>query len=114
MERSEEQLEALSNYRQKNHLVGCQNYVPKSEEESTDNPRNVHFFNYDPSVGQNDLSKVHIKKKKSNNSDTVVSIPLEFTHNNKTEYHDHTNSDFGYDIRLYMTKNRTPMYPLRK
>lgn len=114
MDLSEEDVRRLGEWRQKRNLT-----MPRADirannfTSETAKPPNFHFFGYNPSDGSGaDLSNVSLNRE--DNSDVAIfSIPLSFTEEHKTVYKRHDRSEFGFDLRLYMTRNNAPIYPIR-
>jgi hypothetical protein len=76
-------------------------------------PHNVHFFNYDPSLGPTDLSNVSVKH--DDNSDLAIfSIPQSFTESARSRYKSSDDRSRGLDIQAYMTPHNGPIFPLKK
>ena len=113
MERTEQEVAQIHDYLEGRHLLGDRKQNIGGVQFKPADPKNFHFFNYDPTLGPTDLSNVSVKR--DNNHDTAVfSIPLSFTESSKTKYNSHTNRDLGLDIQAYMTPHNAPIYPLRK
>ena len=55
-------------------------------------------------------------KKKNNNSanKAIFSIPIDFTKETRTTYKRHDKAELGFDVRLFLTKNNAPCFPMRK
>ena len=113
MDHSEEQLRELAAWRQKKNLSlppeQAKNvYVDEIPQEKT-----FHFFHYDPEKGPVDLSHVSLKYDESKDP-AILSVPLSFTEKAKTVYKQHDRTEFGFDVRSYLTPNNSPIYPIRK
>ena len=112
MDRTEEQLKELALWRQKKNLSAPHEQVKQSTEDE-EKSQTVHFFNYNPDLGPTDLSKVSLKHDETKDK-AIFSIPLSFTKKTKTVYKQHDKTQFGFDVRAYLTPNNSPMYPIRK
>lgn len=114
MNRSEDEIKRLTAWRKNKNLTlesGAQN-VRKFTAEQPETP-NFHFFCFDPSLGAPDLGNVSLKRD-DNSDKAIFSIPVDYTENTKTKYAQHDNSEFGFDVRFYLTRNNAPTYPIRK
>lgn len=114
MNHTDEEIAELMAWRKEHHLcadkeasagIGVE-YIERE-------PKNFHFFNYDPSLGPTDLSNVSLKRDE--NQDTAVfSIPLAFTEASKTVYKSHGRSELGLDLQSVLTPHNGTIYPLVK
>ena len=115
MNLSEEDVRRLGEWRRQKNLTmtRADSQSKKFAGEPARTP-NFHFFAYDPATGSvDDLS--HVNMKREENADVAVfSIPLSFTNEHATTYKRHDKSEFGFDVRLYLTRNNAPIYPIRK
>jgi len=114
MNKSDEEFLQIMEWRKKKHLsVDRQERLSKIIEYQEKEPKNFHFFNYDPDLGPTDLSNVSLKQ--DDNHDTAVfSIPLSFTENSRTKLKSHNNPELGLDIQSILTPHNGKVYPLVK
>ena len=112
MNRSIQDLSQLRQWRQENNIEIERDPYPKptNDQKSSDA---YHFLSYDP-IQNPDLANIHISKKKKTNDKAILSIPLDFTKETKKNYKRHDKTEFGFDVRIFMTKNNAPFFPIRK
>lgn len=114
MDKSDKELMELFEWRKSHNLCVSQEASAGVRIEYIDRePKNFHFFNYDPSIGPTDLSNVSLKRDK-NHDTAVFSIPLSFTESSKTRYRYHGKSELGLDLQSILTPNNGTIYPLVK
>jgi hypothetical protein len=113
MNRSEEDLARLSEWRRSRHLSFDRGSQVKRFTVETPPIPQFHFFNYDPDVGVADLSSISLQRDEDADR-AIFSIPVSFSKQHRTKYKQHEESEFGFDLRLYMTRNNGPIFPLRK
>ena len=113
MDISEEELVEISKWRQERHLCFEAEKAEISVGYKRSEPKNFHFFNYDPSLGPTDLSNVSLKRDDTHDP-AVFSIPLSFTESSRAKYQSHQHGDLGLDIQAFMTPHNAPIYPLKK
>ena len=113
MNRSEEELRELSAWRQKKQLSLPPEKVKNVYIEEENTQKSFHFFNYNPELGPVDLSRVSLRYDESKDP-AILSVPLSFTEKSKTVYKQHDRTEFGFDVRTYLTQNNSPVYPIRK
>lgn len=112
MNRSVQELTTLRQWRQDQNIeVDRDPYYSSVEEQKKLDE--YHFIHYDPAENP-DLKNIQVSKKKVNNEKAILSIPLEFTKETKTTYRRHDRTEFGFDVRVYLTKNNAPFFPIRK
>ena len=103
MERSEEELRELAEWRQKRNLSVPHEQTSQSLD-TEEQPKAIHFFNYNPELGPTDLSRVSLRHNETNDK-AVFSIPLKFTNKAKTVYKKNDKTEFGFDIRVYLSRD---------
>ena len=112
MNRSIQDLSQLREWRKQKNIEIERDPLPKpSESQKTSDE--YHFLSYDP-IQNPDLANIHISKKKKTNEKAILSIPLDFTKETKTNYKRHDKTEFGFDVRIFLTKNNAPFFPIRK
>jgi hypothetical protein len=116
MNRSEEEIARLSEWRREQHLTLDKGDQQTKQDTTESTPvQSLHFYFYDPSVGLGDMS--HLKAPRHNDETldkAFFSIPVSFTRENRTVYKQHSRTEFGFDIRTVLTPHNAPIYPLRK
>ncbi|EAY07458.1 hypothetical protein TVAG_499440 [Trichomonas vaginalis G3] len=114
MNRSDAEVAELMAWRREHHLCADREATAGITMEYIERePKNFHFFNYDPTLGPTDLSNVSLKRDE--NQDTAVfSIPLSFTESSKTKYISHGRSELGLDLQSVLTPHNGTIYPLVK
>lgn len=113
MNLSESDISNIYEWRKQHNLIAEREKWVSGLEFVPPDPKNFHFFNYDPTLGPTDLSTVSFKNDGDHDS-AVFSIPLSFTESAKSKFKSHTDRTKGFDIQAYMTPNNAPVYPLRK
>ena len=115
MNKTEEELRRLSEWRRKKNItVERSEQIQRSYIVEPEEIPNFHFFCYDPDAPDlSDLSDVSLRRDDKADR-AVFSIPIAFTEKHKTVYKRHDRSELGFDVRLYLTRNNAPIYPIRK
>ncbi|EAY14276.1 hypothetical protein TVAG_487190 [Trichomonas vaginalis G3] len=113
MDHTEEQLADLAAWRVKKHLSFPREKSSTSYIEEQEQPKTFHFFAYNPEQGTTDLSHVSLKYDEKKDP-AIFSVPLSFTKKTKTVYKQHDRTEFGFDVRAYLTPNNSPIYPVHK
>ena len=114
MERSIQELSQLREWRKRRNIeVEREPYVPQNTHETQ--VSQYHFIHYDPIMNP-DIANIKFNKKKNNNSanKAIFSIPIDFTKETRTTYKRHDKAELGFDVRLFLTKNNAPCFPMRK
>lgn len=109
----EKEIEEIQNWRIANHLVVDREKWAGAIEFKRAEPKNFHFFNYDPTLGPTDLSNVSVKKD-TNRDSAVFSIPLSFTESARSRYKSHNDMSKGLDIQAYLTPFNAPVFPQKR
>ena len=110
MDHTEEQLRDLAEWRQKKNLSVPPDKVQNVYASEIEQEKTFHFFNYNPKLGPVDLSHVSLRYDESKDP-AILSVPLSFTKKARTVYKQHDRTEFGFDIRTYLTRNNSPMFP---
>jgi hypothetical protein len=76
-------------------------------------PKNVHFFNYDPTLGPTDLSNVSVKKD-SDRDLAVFSIPQSLTESARSRHVANDDRSKGFNIQAYLNQHNGLIFPIRK
>jgi hypothetical protein len=113
MERSEEDIARIVEWRKSRHLMVEREKWRGDFEFKRPEPKNVHFFNYDPRLGPTDLSNVSVKKD-SDRDLAVFSIPESFTESTRSRYIASDDRSKGFDIQAYLNPHNGPIFPKRK
>ena len=113
MEKTEEEIQRLGCWRKSRNLTVEQDKTIKKPKTQKEAMSNFRFYRVDPEFAAPDLENVDLRK--GDNSDRAIfSIPQSYTEKTRTVYKQHDNTEFGFDLQLYLTRNNTPNYPLRK
>ncbi|KAK8861159.1 hypothetical protein M9Y10_012854 [Tritrichomonas musculus] len=113
MNRSESDISSIQEWRKRHNLIADRETLTRALDFIPPDPKNFHFFNYDPTLGPTDLSNISFKNDENHDS-AVFSIPLSFTENSKSKFQSHDDTTKGLDIQAYMTPHNAPIYPLKR
>lgn len=113
MDRSESDIAGIYEWRKRHNLNVDREEWTSALEFRPPDPKNFHFFNYDPTLGPTDLSNISFKNDENHDS-AVFSIPLSFTESSRSKFQSHDDTTKGLDIQAYMTPHNAPVYPLKK
>lgn len=113
MDRSEQDIADIVEWRREHHLVADGITWKGDKEFKRPEPKNIHFFNYDPTLGPTDLSNVSVKKDIDRDS-AIFSIPQSFTESARSRFVASDDMSKGLDINAYLTPHNAPIFPRRK
>jgi hypothetical protein len=113
MYRSEAEIERIVEWRKSHRLLVDREKWRGDFEFKRPEPKNVHFFNYDPTLGPTDLSNVSVKKD-SDRDLAVFSIPQSFTESARSRYVASDDRSKGFDIQTYLNPHNGPIFPMRR
>jgi hypothetical protein len=103
----------IIDWRKQHHMVSEREKWRGDIEYTRPEPKNVHFFNYDPKLGPTDLSHVTVKRDESSDI-AIFSIPQSFTDESRSCFHSSDDRTKGLDIQTYMTPHNAPLFPQKK
>jgi hypothetical protein len=113
MSRTEGEIERIVEWRKSHRLLVDREKWQGDLEFKRPEPKNVHFFNYDPTLGPTDLSNVSVKKD-SDRDLAVFSIPQSFTEKARSRYVASDDRSKGFDIQTYLNRHNGPIFPMRR
>lgn len=113
MDRSEEEIAEITTWRRDHHLVADGVAWKGSVGLQRAEPHNIHFFNYDPTLGPTDLSNVSVKKD-ANRDAAVFSIPESFTESARSRFVSTDNRSLGLSVCAHLNPHNAPVFPSKK
>jgi hypothetical protein len=110
---TDEDISRIIDWRKQHHLAAEREKWRGDVEYTRAEPKNVHFFNYDPSLGPTDLSNVSVKRDATSDI-AVFSIPQSFTESARSRYKSSDDRTKRLDIQAYLTPHNGPIFPQKK
>lgn len=113
MDRTEAELAQIAEWRKEHHLMAEGITWKDTAQFQRAEPKNIHFFNYDPTLGPTDLSNVSVKRD-TNRDSAIFSIPKSFTESARSKFVSSDDRSKGLDIQAYLTPHNAPIFPQKK